>query len=143
MVEDALAWMGLGFLAVLAGFLLVIALIFFAGLYIFKSLAFSTIARKLKYDKPWLAWIPFADICLVLILGGYNWALIFLLFLPIVGWLGLAILLFAAMWKIYERRKYPGYLALLPLLGFVPVVGSFVGLASLVVLGFVAWKDNK
>ncbi|NQU78198.1 hypothetical protein HQ545_00345 [Candidatus Woesearchaeota archaeon] len=45
-------------------------------------------------------------------------------------------------WTIYERRKYPGYLALIPLAGVIPIIGILATIAHLVVMGFVAWYDR-
>ena len=35
------------------------------GLYVYTALAFMTIAKKLRYDKQWLAWIPVANLFLI------------------------------------------------------------------------------
>ena len=107
------------------------------GLYVYTALAFMTIAKKLRYDKPWLAWIPVANLFLIPILAKKNWAWGFIFLVPIVN----IVFFFIWMWNIYEQRKYPGWLSLVPLLGFIPFIGIFVSLANLIILGFVAWKD--
>jgi len=107
------------------------------GLYVYTALAFMTIAKKLRYDKPWLAWIPVANLFLIPILAKKNWAWGFIFLVPIAN----IVFFFIWMWNIYEQRKYPGWLSLVPLLGFIPFIGIFVSLANLIILGFVAWKD--
>ena len=42
---------------------------FFLFFYVYFAFAFMTIAKKLGYDKPWLAWIPIANIFLFPILA--------------------------------------------------------------------------
>jgi hypothetical protein len=53
------------------------------------------------------------------------------------------VLLLIATWRVYEKRKYPGWLSLISLAGFIPGVGPLAGIANLVILGLVAWKDMK
>lgn len=116
---------------------LVVLLIAAAAFYIYYALAWMTIADKLKYKNSWLAWIPVANFAMIFQLGGFNWAWVFLILIPILGWIVLLVLSLIATWKIFEKRKYPGWLSLLIL---IPQAGV---LANAVVLGFVAWKDNK
>jgi hypothetical protein len=130
-----------GLIAGLALSILIIGLIILLAVYVYTSLAFQTIARKLKHPYPWLAWIPIANFAMILQLGRFHWALIFLILIPIVGWAALAVLGIISMWRIYEKRKYPGALALIPLAGFIPVIGALASLANLIILGLVAWRD--
>lgn len=122
------------------GIVFVIVIVF--GVYIYSSLARMAIARKLGHKMPWLAWIPFARTSLILQLGGFHWAWVFLVLLPILGWIALGILMIISFWKIFEKRKYPGWLALILLLVTVPSVGWLANLAFLIVIGFVAWQDR-
>jgi hypothetical protein len=101
------------------------------------------IAKKLKYKYPGLAWIPFVRGAMILQLGGFSWALIFLALVPVLGWLALGILYYISKWRIFERRKYSGWLALIPLAGMIPFLSIFAYFAFLIVLGFVAWQDKK
>ncbi len=114
--------------------------IFVLGIYVYSAWAWMTIGKKLKYKKAWLAWIPIANIAMFLQLGGFHWAWVFLVLIPVLGWIPLMVLMFICQWKIFERRKYPGWWALIPLLGFIPKVGFVASVASLVVLGIVAWQ---
>lgn len=107
------------------------------GLYVYTSLAWMTIAKKLKYKYSWLAWIPIANLAMMLQLGGFYWAWIFLILIPILGWIALFVLIIIATWKIFEKRKYPGWLSLSMI---IPKVG---GILYLIAIGFVAWGRKK
>jgi hypothetical protein len=145
MMTGGLSGMGGGQLAALIAlgvFAVILALIALAVIYVYTSWAWMTIARKLKHKHPWLAWIPIANGAMVLQLGGFHWAWIFLILIPFLGWIALAVLGIISCWRIFEKRKYPGWLALIPILGFVPWLGGLASLAFLIILGFVAWKDQ-
>ncbi len=73
---------------------------------------------------------------MILQLGGFHWAWVFLVLIPIAGWLALLALIIIATWKIFERKKYPGWFSLSMIL---PHVG---GILYLVAIGFVAWKKK-
>ena len=120
-----------------------VAVVFLAAIYVYSSLAWMTIAKKLRYRYPWLAWIPFANSAMILQLGGFNWAWAFLWLVPILGWIAIGILLVISFWRIFEKRNYPGWLALVPLLSLVPMTEGIAGIAFLIILGFVAWKDRR
>ncbi len=72
------------------------------------------------------------------ILAKKKWAWGFIVLVPIVG----IVYFIIWEWNIYEQRKYPGWLTLIPFLWVIPVVGLVAGLANLVVMGLVAWKDR-
>ena len=123
---------GLGILAALGVFLF----IFIIAFYVYLSLAWYTIAKKLKYKNAWLAWIPIVNGAMILQLGGFHWAWIFLILIPIFGWIGLFVLIIISTWRIFEKRKYPGWFSLSIL---IPQAG---GVLYLIAIGFVAWKDR-
>ncbi|GBE20209.1 MAG TPA: hypothetical protein ENG87_02620 [Candidatus Pacearchaeota archaeon] len=114
-----------------------IMLVFVIASYIYSSLAWMAIARKLKYKRPWIAWIPIANGAMILQLGEFHWAWIFLILIPVLGWIALIVLIIIATWRIFEKKKYPGWFSLSMLL---PQIG---GVLYLIVIGFVAWKDRK
>ena len=116
---------------------IIIAVVLLAVFYVYFALAWSTIAKKLKHKKPWLAWIPFANLAMMLQLGGFHWALIFLLLIPILGWIAVFVLLIIATWRIFEKRKYPGWFSLSMI---IPKLGIIL---YLIAVGFVAWQDKK
>jgi len=112
-------------------------LLFIAGLYIYRSFAWMAIAKKLKFDKAWLAWIPIANIAMVLHLGRIHWAWIFLIFIPILGWMALFVLFVISMWKVFEKAKQPGFYSL----GIIiPEIGAVL---YLIAIGVVAWSGKK
>ncbi len=126
-----------GILGALIALGIMIAILFFAVVYVYFAYAWMTIAKKMKYKKSWLAWIPFANFVMILQLGGFPWGWIFLLLIPIFGWIAVFVLMIIAIWRIFEKRKYPGWFSLsliIPKLGFI---------LYLIALGFVAWKDKK
>lgn len=137
---DALGAAGIlgSFFAMFAG-AFIASLVVMIGLYVYYALVFQTIAKKLKFDKPWLAWIPIANLFLIPILAKKHWAWGFIFLVPIVN----AVFYFIWMWKIFELRKYPGWLCLTPLLTIIPLIGVVFSIGYLVLLGLVAWKDLK
>lgn len=107
------------------------------ALYVYIALAWHTIARKVAHPRPWLAWIPFANISLMLQLGRFSWAWVFLILVPILGWLALLVLLIVANWRTFEDRNYQGWFSLgiiIPKIGFI---------LYLITIGIVAWKDKS
>ena len=122
--------------ALLIGVGIFILLALVLAFYIYFAMAWMTIARKVKYKKAWLAWIPIANIAMILSIGGFHWAWIFLIVIPYLGWLALAVLCIIATWRIFEKRKYPGWFSLSMV---IPQVGFIL---YLVAIGFVAWKDR-
>lgn len=136
-----------GFLATITAFFAAMALIgWIVGvlMYVYFSLTLQTIAKKLGYKNPWLAWVPFANIAMLLQLGNFHWALVFLLLIPILGMLAISVLLIIAMWRIFVKRKYPGWLILIPIgLVLIPVIGwVLIPVAHAIIQGIVAWKDR-
>jgi hypothetical protein len=124
------------------GALIVVWIIVAVGLWVYTSLAWMTIGKKLKYKNAWIAWIPIVNIAMVLQLGEFHWAWIFLALVPVVGWLVLAVMAIIATWRIYVKRKYAGWLSLISVLQGIPVVGWVAGIVNLIILGLVAWKDK-
>ena len=124
---------GLGILMTLG----LLMILFILALYIYFSLAWMTIARKLKYKRPWLAWIPIANIAMILQLGEIPWAWTFLILIPVLGWIALFVLTVIATWRIFEKRKYPGWFSLSMI---IPWLGKIL---YLITIGFVAWEDQK
>lgn len=105
--------------------------------YVYSSLAWMTIARKLKYKRAWLAWVPIANGAMILQLGGFHWAWIFLILIPVLGWIPLIVLMVISNWRVFEKRKYPGWFSISM---FLPNIG---GILYMIIIGFVAWKDRK
>ncbi len=123
--------------------------------YVYTSIALMTIARKTQTPKAWKAWVPFANVHLMMqIAQAPRWTFYSSLFLlpglyfryllpqsmrsDIV--VSLVIIFISLLlttififwwWKIAERRGFYGWLSLLL---FIPIVGF-------IVLGIIAWKD--
>ena len=141
-------------LSVLSIVLLWMLLVLIA-LYLYIAFAWMTIAKKLKYKEPWLAFIPIVNLFLIPILADKKWTWGFIFIVPFVFiplpilcliLIGVAaVFYFIWTWKIFKKRKYPGWLALLPLGRLIPlpIVGFLFIIAYLVVLGLVAWEDRK
>lgn len=126
------------------GTILLIAFVVFAVFWVYTSLAWIEIGRKLRYRKTWLAWIPFARSAMIFEMGGFNWQWAFLWLIPVLGWIAIFVLSIISSWKIFEKRNYPGWFALAAVFSFAGgQIGSLFSIANLVILGFVAWKDLK
>ncbi|MFH0906524.1 MAG: hypothetical protein V1824_04265 [archaeon] len=118
-----------------AGFI-IFAIIVSIIIYIYITIVGYTIAKKLGYNKPWLAFIPFANYFLFPILADLNWAFGFIVlasFIPKIGSIVALVFAIICSWKIFEKR---GYAPALSLLLVIPIV-------NLIMLGIVAWYDNK
>ena len=119
--NDSLAAAGLG-----AG-LIIFCLVIGVGLYVYMALALQTIANKTKTENSWLAWIPIANLVLMLNIAKKPiwWLVLFLI--PIVN-IVIAIMVWMA---VAEARGKPSWWGVLTI---VPV-------ANLIVPGVLAWSD--
>ncbi len=125
--------------------------------YVYYAYTWSLIARKLKYKKHWIAWIPIAQLFLLPILAKKKWYLGFILVIPLIfllllsfnnyAWLffvlGIINIFFTVWWAwiIFERRNYAGYLSLVYVLLIIPFIDILATIAYLVIIGLVAFKD--
>ncbi|MFC1663883.1 DUF5684 domain-containing protein [Patescibacteria group bacterium] len=128
----------IGFFGLIVG--IVIAIVITIGIYIYFALALSTIAKKKGYSKPWLAWIPIANLFLFPILTERKWTWGLLFFIPVIN----VIFLVICLWKILEREGYDSKWSLI-LLGSLftnPVYSFVVFVAFLIILGVLAWKKK-
>ena len=130
-------WAAKGFLAGLTATMLFLVFLLGIGIYIYFALAWQDIAKKMKYKDSWLAWIPFANLSMILELGEFHWAWIFLLLVPFLGWIAVGVLLIIAQWRIFQKRKYPGFYSLSALFP------KFGGILYLIAIGFLAWDEKK
>jgi Family of unknown function (DUF5684) len=98
-----------------------------AAFYIYFALALQTIAKKTATENGWLAWIPIANIILMVQVAKKPlwWFVLFLI--PLVN-IVVAVIVWMA---IAEARHKPNWLGILTI---VPV-------ANLVVPGYLAWAD--
>ena len=137
-IKQALGVLGVGGLIALGIALIFLILIILLALYVYMAFAWMTIARKLGYKNSWLAWIPIANFFLLPILAKKHWAWGFILLIPIVN----IIFIVFWLWKIYERRNYSGWLSLVIIAHFIPVISAIALIANLVIFGMVAWRDK-
>jgi Family of unknown function (DUF5684) len=95
--------------------------------YVYMSLALSTIATKTGTPNPWLAWIPIANIFLMLGVAKKPmwWFLLFLI--PLVN-IVIAIMVWMAVAEARGKPNWWGVLMIVPLV-------------NLVVPGYLAWAD--
>jgi hypothetical protein len=135
--EQMQAYFAGGAVSALIAIGIVVLVLLLIALYVYFALAWMTIARKLKYKRAWLAWIPIANLAMMLQLGGFHWAWIFLILIPFLGWIAVAVLVIISTWKIFEKRKYPGWFSLSII---IPQVGIIL---YMIAIGFVAWKDKR
>ena len=134
--------LGGGILAGIIAIGVLVLILLFAGWYIYTSLALMAIARRLKYKNPWIAWIPFARHAMILQLGGFHWAWIFLILIPVLGWIALFVMAVIAYWRILEKRSYNGALSLILVGMLIPKISWLFGIAFLVLLGILAWGNE-
>lgn len=112
--------------SMLAG-LLGMYLVFFGVLYIYTALALMTIATKTNTQNAWLAWIPIANVFLMLQIAKKPMWWFVLCLIPLVN-----LVIFVILWMaIAEARNKPSWWGILLI---VPLVG-------LIVPGYLAWSD--
>lgn len=103
------------------------ALLFALAAYVYMSLALQTIATKTNTDNAWLAWIPIANVFLMLSIAKKPMWWFLLLLVPLIN-----IVIGIMVWMaVAEARGKPNWWGILTI---VPV-------ANLVVPGVLAWSD--
>src|SRR5258708_10428379 len=111
----------------LSGGILICALLIGLGIYVYIALAVQTIAEKTNTENPWLAWIPIANVILLLNIAKKPiwWIVLFLI--PLVN-----IIIIIMVWMgVAEARGKPSWWGILMI---VPVV-------SIIVPGYLAWAE--
>ncbi len=113
--------------AALSGVLLLFVVVFGLGMYVYMALALQTIATKTGTANEWLAWIPIANLFLMLSIAKKPmwWFLLFLI--PLVGAV-MAIIVWMAVAEARGKPNWWGILVIVPLVNFV-------------VPGYLAWAD--
>jgi hypothetical protein len=136
-----------GGLFALSAALIIVFIIIALALYVYFAFAWMSVAKKAKHPRPWLAWIPFANLAMWLQMGGFHWAWVFLIllsFIPVVGTWPLYVLIIIAHWRVFDKLKFPAWLSLILVITLIPVVGFFGTIAYAIIIGIVAWsKENK
>jgi len=115
-----------GGLLAMSGFLVICFVLALVG-YVYMALALQTIATKTNTENSWLAWIPIANVVLMLNIGRKPLWWIVLLLIPLVN-----IVVGIIVWMaIAEARGKPGWWGILVI---IPVIG-------VIVPGYLAWSD--
>jgi len=125
-----------GSLGTMLSGMIFIAVFLGIAVYIYAALAWQEIAKRQNYKYSWFAWVPVLNIVMILELGRIPWGWIFLIFIPIFGWIALGVLGIISIWRIFEKENYPGWFSLSTI---IPKVGMIL---FLIALGFVAWKPK-
>ena len=127
-----------GVIAAVAGLgIAIIAIVIALGValvgYIYSGITMMKVAKILKHDNPWFAWIPILNMIQIFQLGDMNPVLILLVLIPGLGVLVVGVMSIIAMMNISEKR---GYNKALGLLTIVPV-------AKWILLGILAWGKSE
>jgi hypothetical protein len=109
------------------GIVMIVGLVIAAAFYIYGALTLQAIAKRTNTENGWLAWIPIANVILMLNIAKKPLWWIILLFVPLAN---LVILIIVWM-EIAVACKKPNWWGILTI---VPV-------ANLIVLGLLAWGD--
>jgi len=101
--------------------------------YIYKSLTYMFIAKKLDHKHPWFAWIPLLRGIQKLQLADLSGWLIILSFIPVINiFTGIVL----GIMKIVKICKKRGFGKGLWILGLLPII-------NFVLLGILAWGKSK
>jgi hypothetical protein len=112
--------------AFMGGFLLIFCILTLV-MYVYFALTIQTIANKTNTENAWLAWIPIANMVLLLNIARKPIWWIILFFIPLVG-----IVMLVLVWMaVAEARNKPNWWGILMI---VPVV-------NFIVPGYLAWSD--
>jgi hypothetical protein len=110
-----------------AGTMMLVFVVIGIAMYIYVALALQTIATKTATANGWLAWIPIANIFLMLSVAKKPmwWFILFLI--PLVN-IAIAIMTWMGVAEAVKKPSWWGILMIVPL-------------ANLVVPGYLAWAD--
>jgi hypothetical protein len=111
----------------LAGGFLLFVLLFGLAIYVYMALALQTIATKTGTENAWLAWIPIANLILMVTVAKKPMWWILLLFIPLVN-IVITILVWMAVAEARGKPNWWGILMIVPFVGFI-------------VPGYLAWAD--
>lgn len=128
---------------------LIFFIVLFIAIYIYVAFAYMKVAKKMRHPKPWLAWIPFANIAMWFQMGGFDWKLVFLMVLPFfispIAGISFAaipymVFLIISHWRVFEKLGYAPWLSLSVALWIIPYVNIIGYVSYLIIIGIVAWK---
>lgn len=126
-IDPAMAGLGL---AIFGGVLFLIILIALAY-YIYMSICLMKIARKANEEPAWLAWIPIANLFLMIIIAKKPIWLIILYFIPLVN-VVVSIIVWMGISKSVGKPDWLGILMIVPI-------------ANIIIPGYLAFSkmENK
>jgi hypothetical protein len=106
-----------------------ILFIFVVGLafYVYHSLALQTIATKTNAENPWLAWIPIANIILMLNIAKKPLWWIILFLIPLAN-IVVAVIVWMEIAKARGKPDWWGIMVVVPIM-------------NLIMPGYLAWAD--
>ncbi len=112
-----------------AAAMMVVMLLIFAGCYAYFAVCLMSIAKKTNTPNGWMAWIPIANVILMLQIAGKPIWWIILMLIPLVG-----VIIAILVWMgIAEARGKPGWMGALIVL--IPIV-------NLILLGYLAFSNG-
>jgi Family of unknown function (DUF5684) len=109
-----------------AGILLMF-FVFFVAVYVYMALALQTIADKTKTENSWLAWIPIANLILLVNIAKKPLWWIVLFLIPVVN-IVIAVMVWMAAAEARGKPSWWGVLMIVPI-------------ANLIMPGMLAWSD--
>lgn len=115
----------------------------FIAIYVYQALAWMKIAKKKKYKRPWFAWIPILSTVMELQLGGFDWKWIFLLLIPVFGWIAIIVMVIISVWRIFESLNFPNWWALSIVAMMLPRISGIGIILYMIAIGIVAWKKPE
>ena len=108
--------------------LVVIWVLFVLAAYVYISYSTQVIARKLSVPNGWLAWIPIANLFLLVKLAARSYWWVVLLIIPLVN-----IVVSAFVWRdIAKRRGHSPWWGL----------GMIIPIVNLIGPGYIAFSDK-
>jgi hypothetical protein len=114
-------------IAILGGFMLFFFILFLA-LYVYMAICLMKMAKKTNTENAWLAWIPIANIVLLLQISKKPIWWIILFFIPLVN-IVMAVLVWMAVAKELGKPDWLGVLMIVPI-------------ANLIIPGYLAFSKD-
>ena len=132
-----------GIMSLIAGFFLIFLVIAIA-FYIYFAICLMKIAKKTNTPNGWMAWIPIANVILMLQIAKKPLWWIILFLVPIVN-IVFGVLVWMAIAKELKKPEWLGaVLMLAPLASIIPVIGTILGIGATVgIIGYLAFSKNE
>jgi hypothetical protein len=134
-IGDAMLLLGFDipdYVVMLIETMLVAFIAIFLALYVYAGFAVMAIAKKTNTPRPWLAFVPIANVYLMAKIGdlsGWYTASLALALIPFIGGFITTATFAYIWWKIAEKLHKPGWWGMLIL---IPVV-------NMIMIGVMAW----